>query len=76
MRKHVVLLAFAALLGTTGAWGAQQHPASMGILPKKLFRPCLFADVTAVHIEQHVGVKESFSAVHTILRAGSSRDRL
>jgi protein SCO1/2 len=27
MRKHVVLLAFAALLGTTGAWGAQQHPA-------------------------------------------------
>jgi hypothetical protein len=27
MRKHAVLLAFAALLGTTGAWGAQQHPA-------------------------------------------------
>src|SRR5271155_5505959 len=27
MRKHVVLLAFAALLGTTGARGAQQHPA-------------------------------------------------
>jgi protein SCO1 len=27
MRKHAVLLAFAALLGTTCAWGAQQHPA-------------------------------------------------
>ena len=27
MRKHAVLLAFAALLGTTGAWGAQQHTA-------------------------------------------------
>jgi len=27
MRKHAVLLAFAAFIGTTGAWGAQQHPA-------------------------------------------------
>ena len=27
MRKHPVLLALAALLGTTGAWGAQRHPA-------------------------------------------------
>jgi protein SCO1/2 len=27
MRKHAVLLAVAALLGTTGAWCAQQHPA-------------------------------------------------
>jgi protein SCO1/2 len=27
MRKHAVLLAFAALIGTPGAWGAQQHPA-------------------------------------------------
>ena len=27
MRKYAVLLAFAALLGTTSAWGAQQHAA-------------------------------------------------
>jgi protein SCO1/2 len=27
MRGHAVILAFAALLGATGAWGAQQHPA-------------------------------------------------
>ena len=45
MRKHAVLLAFAALLGTTCAWGAQQHPArgiviEVGKTPRSMVVSC------------------------------------